>query len=242
MLAFIVAIIIIVAIFLVAKKFQAPSVNNQSSKINNQQAVSSKQQAINNNQETITNTQQAVSNNQQTIENIQQTQKLVQTIDPIANALSRITKKPFGIFITPKTSPVQPERFQGYHTGSDLETTVDEQNADVSVVALCDGKLLEKKIASGYGGVAVQTCVLDGQNVTVVYGHLRLSSITAKIGDQLKAGDFLGNLGTGFSNETDGERKHLHLAIHKGSGLNILGYVGSKTQLSDWLDPANYLN
>ena len=242
MLAFIVAIIIIVAIFLVAKKFQAPSGSNQSSATSNQQVVSSEQQAIKNNQETINNTQSAVSNNQQTMGNIQQTQKPAQTIDPIANALSRITKKPFAIFITPKTSPVQPERFQGYHTGSDLETTADEQNTDVSVVALCNGKLLEKKIASGYGGVAVQACVLDGQSVTVIYGHLNLTSIATKIGDQLKVGDFLGNLGKGFSPETDGERKHLHLAIHKGSSVNISGYVQTKVQLSDWLDPAKYLN
>ena len=228
MLAFIVAIIIIVAIFLVAKKFQAPSGSNQSSATSNQQVVSSEQQITN-------NKQQAISNNQQV-------QNLAQTIDPIAGALARITKKPFGIFITPKTSPVQPERFQGYHTGSDLETTASEQNIDVSVVSLCEGELLEKKIASGYGGVAVQACALDGQSVTVIYGHLRLSSITAKVGEQLKMGDVLGNLGTGFSSETDGERKHLHLAIHKGGSINILGYVGSRSQLSGWLDPAKYLN
>jgi len=52
----------------------------------------------------------------------------------------------------------------------------------------------------------------------------------------------LGNLGTGFSSETDGERKHLHLAIHKGSSVNILGYVQTKALLFDWLDPAKYLN
>ena len=33
----------------------------------------------------------------------------------------RITKKPFGIFITTQNSPVQPERFSGYHTGVDVE-------------------------------------------------------------------------------------------------------------------------
>ncbi|KKQ38872.1 MAG: hypothetical protein US57_C0028G0007 [Candidatus Moranbacteria bacterium GW2011_GWC2_37_73] len=107
--------------------------------------------------------------------------------------------------------------------------------------ALCDGKLLSARTASGYGGVAAASCELDGQAVTVVYGHIKLSSITFKIGDQMKAGDFLANLGTGFSNETDGERKHLHLGIHKGANINILGYVQNKNQLDDWIDPSKYL-
>ncbi|NTV41337.1 MAG: M23 family metallopeptidase [Candidatus Moranbacteria bacterium] len=206
-------IILLAGIFFEFKNVQAPTDSNRESVIGNQE-----------------NTNNNIKNSQ-----------IDQIIDPLDGALSRITKKPFGIFITPKTSPVEPERFQGYHTGVDLETTTDEQNVDVSVVALCEGKMLSKRTASGYGGVIVQACVLDSQAVTVVYGHLRISSATAKVGDQLKAGDFLGNLGKGFSNETDGERKHLHLAIHKGFGINILGYVQQKIQLSAWLDPAKYL-
>jgi murein DD-endopeptidase MepM/ murein hydrolase activator NlpD len=171
----------------------------------------------------------------------QSQQRIRSTVDPIPDALSRITKKPFGIYITPKTSPVQPERFQGYHTGADLETFPSEQSVDVPVNALCDGKLLSARTASGYGGVAVESCTLEGQTVTVIYGHLRLSSVKPKIGDQLKAGDFLAVLGTGFSSETDGERKHLHLGIHKGTGINILGYVQSQGALGGWLDPAKFL-
>jgi len=164
-----------------------------------------------------------------------------QTVDPLPNALSRITKKPFGIYITPATSPVQPERFAGYHTGVDLETYPSEQNIDVPVKALCDGTLLMARYASGYGGVAVERCTLGGQAVTVIYGHIRLASVAPKVGDQLKAGDFLANLGTGYSSETDGERKHLHLGIHKGTSINILGYVQAKSELSGWVDPAQYL-
>ena len=37
--------------------------------------------------------------------------------NPISNPLERIIKKPFGIKINPANSPVQPERFSGYHTG-----------------------------------------------------------------------------------------------------------------------------
>ena len=204
--------------FLVAKEVQAPTINNQTSITNNQSAQPTESNSL------ALSTQKA------------------QTVDPLPNALARITKKPFGIYITPKTSPVQPERFQGYHTGVDLETTAAEQNVDVPVVALCNGKLLMAEYASGYGGVAVESCTLDEQAVTVIYGHIRLSSVKPKAGDTLAAGDFLADLGTGYSSETDGERKHLHLGIHIGTGINILGYVQFKGQLSGWLDPSKYLN
>ncbi len=160
---------------------------------------------------------------------------------PLANALARVTKKPFAIFITPATSPVQPERFRGYHTGTDFETFPGEQGIDVPVSAICDGTLVMKKWATGYGGVAVERCTIDGQPVTVVYGHLKLASVTPKVGDAMKAGQTFAVLGKGFSTETDGERKHLHLGIHKGTTIDILGYVQKKSDLSQWIDPMTVL-
>ena len=160
---------------------------------------------------------------------------------PLSQAAERVTKKPFGIYITPKNSPVQPEKFQGYHTGTDFEIFPEELNIDVEVRSVCAGKLILKKYASGYGGVAVESCELDNQTIAVVYGHLDLASINAKTGDDLRAGDFLGKLGKAYSAETDGERKHLHLGFHKGDAINILGYVNAESQLSDWLDPCVYV-
>ncbi|MFA5961246.1 MAG: M23 family metallopeptidase [Parcubacteria group bacterium] len=159
---------------------------------------------------------------------------------PLDRANERVTKKYFGIYITPATSPVQPERFSGYHTGTDFEIFPEELNATVPVQAICDGKLILKKSASGYGGVAVESCMLNNQPVTVVYGHLKLSSITSAIGADLKAGDTLGQLGAAYSTETDGERKHLHLGIHKGASVNILGYVQTKSELASWIDACQY--
>lgn len=161
--------------------------------------------------------------------------------EPINNAFSRVTKKPFGIYVTPQNSPIRPEKFKGYHTGTDFETFDTEQNADVPIFAICDGKLLMKKYATGYGGVAVETCAVDNSPVTIIYGHLRLSSIAPKTGDNIKAGNKIAVLGTGFSSETDGECKHLHLGIHKGTNVNILGYVQNKSDLSGWLDPLTVL-
>jgi len=160
---------------------------------------------------------------------------------PLSNALERVTKKPFGVYITKQNSPVQPERFSGYHTGVDFETTPDEQKTDVAVYAVCEGKLAMKKQATGYGGVAVQSCMLDGKAVTIVYGHVRLASILQNVGETLKAGQTFAVLGNGYSTETDGERKHLHLGIHAGFSVSILGYVQSKSVLSQWLDVRDYL-
>lgn len=155
---------------------------------------------------------------------------------PISEALTRTTKKTFGLYVTPKNSPVSPERFTGYHTGVDFETTPQEQDADVSIYAICAGPLILKKAATGYGGVAVQSCEINKEPVTVIYGHLRLSSIGASSGSLLSAGQAIGVLGKGYSSETDGERKHLHLGIHKGAAVSLLGYVPDKSQLNQWFD------
>jgi len=162
-------------------------------------------------------------------------------VAPISNARERITKKPFDIFVSPADSPVSPEKFTGYHTGVDFEIFSGEENSSVSVYAICSGPLLEKITASGYGGVAVQKCELNNQPVTVVYGHVKLSSIVIKSGQQLKAGDKLAVLGEGFSAETGGERKHLHIGIHKGAGVELRGYVQNPDELTSWINLADYI-
>lgn len=161
---------------------------------------------------------------------------------PISEPASRITKKLFGTYVTPQNSPVKPERFSGYHTGLDFETTAEEKDKDVTIYAMCEGKLLTKGYASGYGGYAVQSCIIQGKTVAVIYGHLRLSAIKPVVGAYIKPAQELAVLGTGNSTETDGERKHLHLGIHIGSAPSLLGYVKSHDLLSGWIDPKAVLN
>lgn len=154
----------------------------------------------------------------------------------LRQAEKRITKKPFGIKISPENSPIGPERFSGYHTGIDYEIFENEQNIDVEVFAICNGKLLRKEKVSGYGGVLIQGCEIMGQPVTVLYGHIQLSSIEQQVGDYIVEGDFLALLGEAFSKDTDGERKHLHLGIHKGATIDIRGYVQNESELENWID------
>jgi murein DD-endopeptidase MepM/ murein hydrolase activator NlpD len=158
---------------------------------------------------------------------------------PIADADKRVTKKMFGTYVTPQNSPVSPEKFTGYHTGVDFETFPEEKDVDVPVYAICDGKVMVAKYVGGYGGAVIQQCQLNGQPITVIYGHLNLNSIKNDLNKQFRQGDQLAILGAGYSYDTAGERKHLHLGVHKGSGIEYRGYVQNKSELSSWL---NYLD
>jgi hypothetical protein len=78
-------------------------------------------------------------------------------VEPTKNFVQRVTKKPFGILIDKKTSPVQPERFSGYHTGADAEYA--DVKTDVPVVAIADGTVEYANTVDGYGGVIAVTYV-----------------------------------------------------------------------------------
>ncbi len=155
---------------------------------------------------------------------------------PIADASSRVTKKGFGLYVTPENSPVDPEKFKGYHVGVDYETTQSEKHAEISIYAICDGKVQLSKFVSGYGGLLIQSCFLNNQEATVLYGHLEISSIQNKVGLTLKRGSLVGVLGQAGSRDTDGERKHLHLGVHKGGVIDLRGYVQSQSEILNWLD------
>lgn len=147
----------------------------------------------------------------------------------------RITTKPFGLKVDPKNSPVSPEKFTGYHTGIDFEAK--EGETDVPVRAACTGKVVYKQTVGGYGGVLIQTCTYKGEPLTVLYGHVRLSSIKVRVGDTLGIGQPFALLGKGYSTETDGERQHLHLGVHKGEAIELRGYVQSEEALEEWIKP-----
>ena len=93
----------------------------------------------------------------------------------------------------------------------------------------------------------VQTCELpvaeETVPVTVLYGHLSLSQEPASqlaVGQTISAEDQLALLADDKSPESGGERKHLHLGIHLGSGLDFKGYVPNEKALEQWLDAAGF--
>lgn len=158
--------------------------------------------------------------------------------EPIAEFEKRITKKPFGIYITPQNSPVQPEKFQGYHTGSDVE--YEDVDSGVEVFAIENGRVILSRWVSGYGGVVAISHNIENENVVSLYGHLDPESLMS-INSEANKGDIIGILGEGGTNETDYERKHLHLGIIKGSAINLKGYVQSEEELNGWYDPVEFL-
>lgn len=156
---------------------------------------------------------------------------------PVAEFRERATKKQFGTYVTPADSPVQPERFSGYHTGVDVE--YGDIATDVPIYAMTDATVVQARTVSGYGGLLVLRGKVDGKQVYLLYGHVRLSSVPA-VASIVKKGDRIGVLGTAGP-ETDGERKHLHFSIYTGSPVDIRGYVATKEALTSWLDPLTVL-
>ncbi len=153
---------------------------------------------------------------------------------PIAQFKERITKKPFGIFISPQNSPVSPERFTGYHTGVDVE--YEDVTTDVPVLAIADGTIVYANTVNGYGGVAILKFTYQNQEYTALYGHLRPASLP-EINKKVSQGEQIAILGTGESPETDGERRHLHFAVTKNNQVNFRGYVQNQGELASWLNP-----
>ena len=212
-----IALIIILSVAGIAKKVLAPTKNN----------IASVQQDTTNTSQPETTTPDTAA--------IPTTKS--ELSEPVNDFKSRITKKPFGIYITPQNSPVSPERFTGYHTGADAE--YQDVTTDVPVYAVSDGKIVLSETASGYGGVFMVEIDLNGAKHTVLYGHIRPSSLP-KIGREVTKGESIALLGTGYSGETDGERRHLHFAILSSNSHNIKGYVANKNDLSGWIDPLKY--
>ena len=158
-------------------------------------------------------------------------------VEPVAEFKARITKKPFGIYITPETSPVQPEKFTGYHNAVDVE--YEDVAGDVPVRAISEGEVVVSRTASGYGGVMVVRHTINGEKKLVLYGHLDPKS-TKPVGATVTRGEQIAILGGHKSAETDGERKHLHFAILAKSTVDLRGYVQNKSELSGWHDPLTF--
>lgn len=170
-------------------------------------------------------------------------------VGPVDGFRERIIKKSFGIFITPETSPIENDRFSGYHTGVDAEFT--DVIEDVPVRAIADGTILVRAYASGYGGVVVARHIINGTSIVALYGHLDQKSFLPSSIVNVKAGDQIGILGDDHSDETDGVRKHLHFSLHPDRGdeeispelsqrIDFRGYVKTQEELTNWLNPLDF--
>jgi hypothetical protein len=158
---------------------------------------------------------------------------------PLENSSFRATPLHFGLHVTPdpENNPIDPpERFEGYHVATDYEVSAGELEGDVPVYAICPGKVLYSGFSHGYGGLVIHTCKINRESVTVLYGHLSLEGLPPQ-GSKVAAGQVIGLLAPARSYESDGNRKHLHLGIHKGTTMDLRGYVQTEEALKDYIDP-----
>lgn len=155
---------------------------------------------------------------------------------PIDSYTTNRTVKVFGQYIAPDSA----DRFAGYHTGDDVEVT--DLAAVVPVYALTTAIIIQKQTVSGYGGVVILEFVDAGTTYHALYGHLNIDSVSAVVGDNVTGGTELGVLGDDRSDQTDGERKHLHFGIYPYNGTELYaGYVDDDADLANWLNPADFL-
>ncbi len=162
---------------------------------------------------------------------------------PLDHATNRPTPLHFGLHVTPDSAenPIDPpERFTGYHVATDYEVSAQELDAPVPVYAICAGRIVYSGYAEGYGGLLIHRCTLDGQPVSVIYGHLSRNGLLEE-GTTLKSGQQIGFLADAHSTDSDGNRKHLHLGIHRGKALDMRGYVQTEAEIADFIDPATVL-
>lgn len=162
---------------------------------------------------------------------------------PIANGDDRETPLHFGLYVTPDpaNNPIDPpERFTGYHAATDFEVSKRELKKRIPVYAVCAGTLHFSGFSEGYGGLVTQFCTHDGQDITVLYGHLAVGSLLPTE-TLVSKGQQIGILGDDRSRDTDGSRKHLHFAILKGHVGKVLGYVQTPGELEEYIDPQTVL-
>ena len=93
------------------------------------------------------------------------------TLVPISRVDERVTRKPFGILIDPETSLVQPERFRGYHTGTDFEVFPEEAEAEVYI--------RNESMSRRYHQALLMSCRLWCRH-RLVLGMIRYSRTDAK--------------------------------------------------------------
>ncbi|MDP4000045.1 MAG: M23 family metallopeptidase [bacterium] len=133
-------------------------------------------------------------------------------------------------------------QFTGIHAAVDVEFTEPfDLRRDVTVRAVADGTVIQVADVVGYGGLVVIRHTAP-ESVTSLYGHLRLRGIPVRVGQRVREGQRIGVLGSQFSAETSGARKHLHFGVHKGPAIDIAGHEQTRERLrAEWYNPNDWL-
>lgn len=188
-----------------------------------------------------TTTKSTIASVPSTITTTTVTKNVSQVYYPISRYNERIKIKWYGKkVLSSDPIPTCGRSFSGYHVGDDLEIFPGEKNREINVYAITSGVVKQTGNVGGYGGLVVIESMIAGQKYTIYYGHIK-DTLGLAVGQSVKVGQKLAILGTGCSTETDGERKHLHFAIHTGPAIDVRGYVPSTNYLKNWIDPKQFL-
>jgi len=110
-----------------------------------------------------------------------------------------------------RVHPVKKER--KHHNGTDI---VGVGKDPIYIESFADGKVLKAQVSTaaggGFGWYVVVQHKIDGEFYTSLYAHMVPNSLQVKVGQQIKAGQVLGKMGT--SGMSTG--RHLHWEIWKG--------------------------
>jgi murein DD-endopeptidase MepM/ murein hydrolase activator NlpD len=170
--------------------------------------------------------------------------------EPIKNWRSSITLNGFGNEPSKMDLPADQysdlvcsggKDYPGYHTANDIEVTSEERNSAVPVYSVANGTVRQINKVSGYGGLAVIEYNINGQDYTAYYGHIDLSTAAIKAGDKVEAGQKIAELAPACSPANGNTRKHLHFGMHSGKSIAVAGYVNTKAELSNWVDPRDLI-
>ncbi|MDD4996320.1 MAG: M23 family metallopeptidase [Patescibacteria group bacterium] len=130
-------------------------------------------------------------------------------------------------------------------SGLEVFAVQDGKIAGMEIIRKNEQELFEKsgqklyRGEGGYGNMILIQHKLAGKIFYSLYGHLAAPRETPIIGDLIKKGEIIGQVGKSFSLENGGWPAHLHFNILKEQGA-VAGY-GSEEDLKKIIDPLKIL-
>ena len=121
------------------------------------------------------------------------------------------------------------QEFTQKHTGVDFGWNSSYgYGKNQPVYAIEDGTIIDIQYQRFSGGYVIHL-KLDQRKLVAEYGHLQKDSIKVKVGEHVKMGEHIanmGNSGVAFGN-------HLHFGLYKDNKINY--------KVNKWVNPFNYL-
>jgi hypothetical protein len=111
----------------------------------------------------------------------------------------------------------------------------------LAIHAIMNGIVVQIMHSASWGClVAVQSSLRDSTLVTVYYGHLS-KRINVRLGDLVRMGDNIGEIGLSFTVANGGYLAHVHLGIEEG-GIDHALIKGWYSSTDKWYNPIQFIS